>query len=474
MSSTHTSVSKNSLDVAVVGAGLSGLLTARLLHDHFPNKLNVSIFERDPSRLGGRIQTIQDGQNGVILEAGAEFVNEDHHLMRELCDSLEIELLDSYSEGQTAPRFGYFSNNNLRTEFAQLATKLKEAVQRDQEASQSDDHTCYNFAKMSAADYISQLGLSPDDTELLKLFVHTEQAVKIGKMSALFLLQWMDFEGFEDGHNSLFAQGDDRYRIKGGSRAIIDALAEPLHSHIETSRPIIGVFEGSYKVRLTANDHLPTYVDAVVLALPASVVSRMDVSDGTLQRMKARNSKIRYSSVSKTLLSVFEHLPWALQHCNQVLNATSRALIWGTGQNLPKDRHLSHIAVYQGGDNVGHKTRTLNAHEVIESSLHQLYRQSQSKLRHDVKPPILGKLVTYGYPDGGWTNPTLGRGGDLAAFRRNLKRSYERVILCGEHLATENPETMQGAAESAVRAVREVANVLSLPFPDELKLPSRD
>lgn len=56
--------------VIIVGGGIAGLMAARLLQEKF----EVTILEHGKT-VGGRIQTIED--NGLIIEAGAEFIHGD-------------------------------------------------------------------------------------------------------------------------------------------------------------------------------------------------------------------------------------------------------------------------------------------------------------------------------------------------------------------------------------------------------------
>lgn len=450
--------------ICIIGAGLSGLLTARLLRENYGDKVDLSILEAD-ERLGGRIHTSPKYRpDGPVLEAGAEFVNEDHGLIRSLCNDLSLELIPSYQgAADAAPPFATIYKQKIRDDFKDLVKKVGEAVRRDRAKILTDQNQKLEFARMSAAHYIDQLHLAGDDAELLKLFVHTEQAVKLGEMSALFLLEWMDFETFGEGHTSLFAAGDDKYRIQGGSGALIDALAQPLHNTIRPAVSVSGIFgTSSGKARVNTYSELPEYFDAVVLAVPATVVSQLDVSPGELATLKEQSGKIHYSSVSKTLVTVNGELPWALQKYHQVLDLNVRGLLWGTGQNSAVMGGRSYIAIYQGGDNVGYKSGQKNSVETIKIGLAELFRAGTRIRMNDCPSPSLVNMTSHVWPNGGWNMPRRGRGGSPAAFLRALRERYNNVFVAGEHVAPENPQTMQGAAESALAAASNIGRFLGL------------
>jgi monoamine oxidase len=90
--------------VGVIGAGLAGLTFAHHVRLNYPD-VEVSLFEgRD--RLGGRVNTLRrEHSNAPILEGGAEFINEDHHEIKNLCRRLEINLSPTYSGADAAPSF---------------------------------------------------------------------------------------------------------------------------------------------------------------------------------------------------------------------------------------------------------------------------------------------------------------------------------------------------------------------------------
>lgn len=78
--------SKN-IDIAIIGAGLSGLVTAHFINKNNPN-CNVQIFEKS-NRIGGAIKTIVQG--GFMAEAGPHGFLDNVQESRDLLIDLKIE-----------------------------------------------------------------------------------------------------------------------------------------------------------------------------------------------------------------------------------------------------------------------------------------------------------------------------------------------------------------------------------------------
>lgn len=84
-----------SVDVAVVGAGLSGLRAARAIAD--AGREVVVLEARD--RVGGRLLNAQLG-DGVQVDVGGQWVGSDHSRVQGLAGELGIEIFPQYGEGR--------------------------------------------------------------------------------------------------------------------------------------------------------------------------------------------------------------------------------------------------------------------------------------------------------------------------------------------------------------------------------------
>ena len=87
--------------VIVVGAGMAGLTCARLLQEH---GVDVTVLEGG-ARVGGRARTVRSVfEGGQYVESGAEWIDTDHHRMRELLDRYGLSLQGAGQEWTTIRR----------------------------------------------------------------------------------------------------------------------------------------------------------------------------------------------------------------------------------------------------------------------------------------------------------------------------------------------------------------------------------
>jgi len=78
------------LTVAIVGAGMAGLIAGKLLKSA---GFHIRIYEAS-QRVGGRVKTFRDGlTSGLYAEAGAMRIPKGHSLTRSLCKSLGLTLI---------------------------------------------------------------------------------------------------------------------------------------------------------------------------------------------------------------------------------------------------------------------------------------------------------------------------------------------------------------------------------------------
>lgn len=80
--------------IIIIGAGLSGLVTAYLLQK---KGLAVLVLEAD-SRIGGRIETIFGG-SGVSMEMGATWFGSEHQNLVQLLEELELPFFKQHTQG---------------------------------------------------------------------------------------------------------------------------------------------------------------------------------------------------------------------------------------------------------------------------------------------------------------------------------------------------------------------------------------
>ncbi len=445
---TRTIEKKVPMRGVIIGGGLAGLTFGWLLRKHHP-EIDFRLLDRR-ERLGGRVYTAKSGKDGGLVERGAEFVNGDHHTIRRFCQALDVELEPTYDNLDEAPNIAFLRDGVLRTDFKDLIATVVRAVHRDRKLIKDPEKKSY-FDNLSALEYVGQMGLSEEDAKFLLLFLETEQGIKSHRMSASFIIEFMDFETLQEGDNSLFAEGDDCFRMKNGSSSLVDALALTFEERINQGRAVEGLritSSGQYWVFCEGEG--PLMADFVVLAIPGPAIRtiRLMTDNEGLADLRRQMLRLRYSDVEKIIVDLDgERLP-ALQQFQQILSHEARGLVWETrGPTTNKER--SRIAIYRGGGNVGHREKGRNQNETIRNLVKDLSRAGY-KLEHRWHPvPIVLDASVELWPEGGFAQPRRGRGAD---FRCGTPMQHGNVFVIGEHMARTDPQTMEGAMQSAERA----------------------
>jgi monoamine oxidase len=86
---TYTDATK--CRVAIIGAGMAGLVAAWLLQRA---GFSVKVYEAS-QRVGGRVRTLREGfSSGLYAEAGAMRIPDHHILTKYLCDLFKLELVE--------------------------------------------------------------------------------------------------------------------------------------------------------------------------------------------------------------------------------------------------------------------------------------------------------------------------------------------------------------------------------------------
>src|SRR5881394_1774032 len=148
------------VSVLVAGAGLAGLAAAR---DLIALGATVTVIDvRD--RVGGRVWTIREGfAEGQHAEAGGDFIDEEHHEIRNLAGELGLELSRILRGG-----FGYVRPDqmgrakivarNARRGWERLATELR-GVSRPYTLAEKrwDSPIAGDIARRSTAAWLDQI-----------------------------------------------------------------------------------------------------------------------------------------------------------------------------------------------------------------------------------------------------------------------------------------------------------------------------
>src|SRR4029079_3635500 len=242
------------------------------------------------NRWGGRMCTRCNFYKGMFCELGAEFVDSNHHDLKNLLDELGLERQPFEDEGQIL----YFFKDKFRTEkdlldpdtqkgaFVPIANRIRADAQNLGGPGQWTDHAL-DLDHTSLKDYLERnfRGRTEDWViDLLELAYVNENGLEAESHSSLGL--WSVIATKLHKPFQIFGDSDEAYRIEGGSSTLIEALVDALKDKIEMNRgyALTGIEDQNGRIALSfdapGGAKQQRTFDAVILALPFTCLRNVD------------------------------------------------------------------------------------------------------------------------------------------------------------------------------------------------------
>jgi monoamine oxidase len=451
-----------SVDVAIVGAGLSGLTAARNLIN--AGKSVVVLEARD--RVGGRVLNAHL-TNGGITELGAEFVGPTQDHVLNLIASLGLQTYDTYNNGSNI----LWHNNTLSTfapgigsagipplDFASLVQAAD--AQSALDAMAASINVSAPWTHPSALDWDSQTfgtwlsnitTLSPARF-LLDLFSTSVFSAESAELSLLYVISYVASAGNETSAGTVerltgTADAAQAQRVEGGTQMIAIKLAESLGmQNIKFNAQVRSITKTSSGYDIGGN--YPVSAKQVVVAMSPPLAARIEyhpllpaVRDQLTQRMPM-------GSIGKAI-AVYKTPFWRSQNLNgQVLS--DDGIVRATFDNSPSDGSFGALMGFIEADEM---------------------RQFDGQCEDAVKAAVIQDYVKYFGPEAAnltefvlqrWDNEQFSRGGPVAYGPPTLLTRFGpalRQAVDGIHFAgTESAPYWTGYMDGAIRSGERVAS----------------
>jgi monoamine oxidase len=262
------------VDVAVVGAGMSGLYAADILRKA---GRSVVVLEAN-DRIGGRVLNLDVGpRRQDVAEAGAQWIAPDQPRIQALMRRFKLKTFKNNTEGQTTlivdgqvsrfeggiPDLPDGSTGELVGAFSKLIEMSQQVpVDAPWNAPQAAE-----WDAMTGRTWIEDNISSPIARSFAEIAVGGPVSVQAQDIS---LLHYLFIAAASGGPLNLISvgSGDLSDRIVGGTGALAAGLARPLRRVMKLEAPVTSIEHGGSKVRLTTPRGRFVAGDAIIAMAP--------------------------------------------------------------------------------------------------------------------------------------------------------------------------------------------------------------
>lgn len=447
---------KRKPQIAILGAGMAGLMAGYTLKKH---GISAHLYDA-AERTGGRVYSQHNLlADGLVTELGGEFIDSNHKTLLALAKEFKLDLLDTATDTKV-DKYDFFIDNNHYTveDLIKALHPVSKAILADidklpDEITYKNIGSARKFDQISIIDYLVKKGVSGWLLALFDSAFTTEYGLDAAEQSAinfLFLfdpsLKAKDFE--------MFGESDERFKIAGGNQQLVDKLAEQL-PNIHLSYEVEAISTAGPGFRVLFRNGEDVYFDYVICTLPFTKLRQVTLNiDGISATKRLAINALGYGTNAKFFLGFHKRLWRELGFSGQVFSDTSVQLAWDNSQL--QSGEAGGLTVFTGGRNSTNMLanpkpvqaqvylRQLNK---IYPSLQQFYNERFGMFYWPEHPHTLGSYACY-------------KVGQWSAFAGVEGESVGNLYFAGEHCSANFQGYMEGAAETGLGAALAVLKAL--------------
>ena len=454
------SASATDADVAVVGAGLSGLYAAYVLAG---KRLGAQVYEAG-THVGGRVASLRGVFPGQVAERGAELIDTTHATLRNLAVGLGLTLED-YTK-QPGEEFYFFdgrrySQAQVVDEYRAFTVTMSEDLQRLSNGPTADASSAFDrqLDFTTLKDYLRTRGAGELIAQVIDVAYTIEFGREIDRQSALSLLFFA-----KASHSSVFKPfgvfSDERFHIVEGNDRMATGLAGLLPTPVAIDHRLLRVgklADGRIKLAFSAGGKVLERVHkAVILTLPAPAMRNIEFDSSlALPAFKLDAiARLDYGTSSKLMIG-FKGRPWYERlNCNggSYSDLPNHQSTWETNPTLAQFGVRGVITDYSGGDRGARldPARTQAEASAFLRDLERVWPGTTQLASRDRRGNLLAHLENWRL------NPLFGGGytsnqpGYFSTLEGQYAKPVGNVFFAGEH--TDSFYAYQGFMEGALLA----------------------
>lgn len=441
------------VDVAVIGAGLSGLTAAAELHDA---GVSLRVLEaRD--RPGGRLVNHDVGE-GQTSELGGQFFGRGDRQLRDLARSLGVMAFETFARGEklledhrgvttyrgAIPLVGLSTLLDFgiaRARLNRLARQVPvDAPWKARRAARWDAETMASWGQRALR---TRRGRAMFDTAVRAIW-----AAEASEQSLLYGLSYIHSYG-NLGYLAATRGGAQHFRFEGGPSRLIEALAAKAPAAVTLDVPVHGIEQSRDHVTIHAAGGATT-AWYVIVALPPVMAQQVDVRPALPVERRALHERMVPAAAVK-VLAVYPEPFWRRdQLSGHAVSQLGPATAWF--DNSPPGGYPGVLAGFVVGG---------NARRFVALPAPERRAQILASLRRLFGPQAASPSA---YVEKDWVTDPWSRGcyfafappGVMTSFWPLRQTPVGRLHWAGAETAVEGYGGMNGAVEAGQRTAREV------------------